>query len=270
MRVIELSNHPGDMLHDLSLRQYAGQRRAQAQYEDALIQHQARVQTIRVQRDRARQNHHWLTWLRLIFAVWTQRKPPKPAGPQRNDTDTEEKIRAGIAGEQLVATELGRALDDDWTLLRGYRNRRGEIDHLLLGPKGLFAIEVKNINATVSIDGDRWRADKYDNYGNLVEQREVADRKGRSPSEQLNEPAAELERFLHARGQRVTVQRVVVLAHKRSRIGPCRHPTVHVGTSTSYVLSLVHDSNQELDEQHRAEAERLIRRDHDFNERRRR
>ena len=272
MQVIELSNHPGDMLHDLAVRRHAGQRRAQARYEDALIQHQARVQTIRVQRDRARQNHQWLTWLRLIVAIWTERRhaPAKPAGPQGNDTDTEEKIRAGIAGEQLVAAELGRALDDDWTLLRGYRNRRGEIDHLLLGPKGLFAIEVKNINATVSIDGDRWRADKYDNYGNLVEQREVADRKGRSPSEQLNESAGELERFLHERGQRVTVQRVVILAHKRSRIGPCRHPTVHVGTSTSYVLSLVHDSAQALDERHRAEAERLIRRDHDFNERRRR
>ena len=103
---------------------------------------------------------------------------------------------AGIAGEQLVATELGRALDDDWTLLRGYRNRRGEIDQLLLGPRGLFAIEVKNLNATVHVDGDRWRADKYDNYGNLVEQRPVADRMGRSPSVQLNEPADDLERFL--------------------------------------------------------------------------
>ena len=191
MRVIELSNHPGDMLHDVSLRRHATQRRAQAQYEDALIQHQARVQVIRVQRARARQNHRWWTWLRLIVAVWTEQRHA-PAKPNRNagDTDTEEKIKAGIAGEQLVATELGRALNDDWTLLRGYRNRRGEIDHLLLGPKGLFAIEVKNINATVSIDGDRWQADKYDNYGNLVEQREVADRTGRSPSEQLNERPA--------------------------------------------------------------------------------
>jgi hypothetical protein len=100
------------------------------------------------------------------------------AGP----TDTEEILKAGIAGEELVAVELGRALDDNWTLLRGYRNRRGEIDHLLLGPQGLFAIEVKNLNATVHIDGDRWQADKYDNYGNLVEQRPIADRKGRSPT----------------------------------------------------------------------------------------
>ena len=178
---------------------------------------------------------------------------PASRTPNAGDTDTEEKIRAGIAGEQLVATELGRALDDDWTLLRGYRNRRGEIDHLLLGPKGLFAIEVKNINATVSIDGDRWRADKYDNYGNLVEQREVADRTGRSPSEQLNEPAGELERFLHERGQRVTVQRVVVLTHRRSRVGPRRHPTVHVGTSTDYVLSLVNEAKGTLDERQRAD-----------------
>jgi len=42
---------------------------------------------------------------------------------------------------------------------RAARPRRGEIDHLLLGPLGLFAIEVKSINATVHIDGDRWQAE---------------------------------------------------------------------------------------------------------------
>jgi len=271
MRVIELSNHPGDMLTDVTLRRQATQRRAQARYEDALIQHQARVQTIRVKRDRARANRRWWTWLRLAFAVRAeQRRAPGTPVPAADDTDTEEKIRAGIAGEQLVAAELGRALADDWTLLRGYRNRRGEIDHLLLGPGGLFAIEVKNINATVSVDGDRWRADKYDNYGNLVEQRLIADRRGRSPSEQLNDSAAELERFLHERGQRVTVERVVVLTHRRSRLGPSRHPTVHVGTSTDYVLSLARGSGGQLSPRQRAELERLIRRDHDFYDRRRR
>jgi hypothetical protein len=271
MRVIELSNHPGDMLADVSRRRHAADNRAQDQYEDALIRHQARVQTIRVQRDRARQQRQWWTWLRLTFAVWAeQRRAPAKPVPDTGDIDTEEKIRAGIAGEQLVATDLGRALADDWTLLRGYRNRRGEIDHLLLGPNGLFAIEVKNINATVYVDGDRWRADKYDNYGNLVEQRLIADRRGRSPSEQLNEPADELERFLHERGQQVAIQRVVVLTHRRSRLGPRHHPTVHAVTSTDDVLSLVRDSDGQLGERQRAEVQRLIRRDHDFHERRRR
>jgi Nuclease-related domain len=270
MQVIELSNHPGDMLTDASLRRVAAEKRALSGYEDALIQYRARVQTIRVKRDRARSQHRWWTWLRLSFGVWAEkRRVPRRPVLDPDPTDTEEKIRAGIAGEQLVAVELGRALDDDWMLLRGYRNRRGEIDHLLLGPRGLFAIEVKNINATVHIDGDRWRADKYDNYGNLVEQRPITDRKGRSPSEQLNEPATELARFLLDRGQQIPVQRVVVLTHRRSRLGQILNPTVMVGTSTGYLLSLVYDSGCELDQNQRAEIQRLIRRDHEFHDSRR-
>ena len=105
---------------------------------------------------------------------------------------------------------------------------------------------MKNLNATVHVDGDRWRADKYDNYGNLVEQRPIADAKGRSPSAQLNEPADDLERFLRERGHPVTVQRVVILAHRRSRIGTARNLTVRVGTSAGYLLTLINSpSGQE-------------------------
>jgi len=172
---------------------------------------------------------------------------------------------AGIAGEQLVATELGRALDDDWTLLRGYRNRRGEIDQLLIGPRGLFAIEVKNLNATVHVDGDRWRADKYDNYGNLVEQRPIADRVGRSPSVQLNEPADDLERFLAERAQPAEIGRVVILAHRRSGLGPVRNPTVAALTSPGDLLALIGNSVSHLDRDQRAAIAALIRRDHEFH-----
>ena len=63
---------------------------------------------------------------------------------------------AGIEGKQLVARGFGRVLNDEWTLIRGYRNRRGEIDHLLLGPRGLAAIEGKHRNALVHCDGDHW------------------------------------------------------------------------------------------------------------------
>jgi hypothetical protein len=271
VRVIELSNHPGDMLNDVARRRQAADSKARSRYEQALIQHQAKIQTARVKRDRARKQRQWWAWLRLAFGVWAQkRRAPRAPGPGTVPTDAEEKIRAGIAGEQLVATELGRALTDDWTLLRGYRNRRGEIDHLLLGPKGLFAIEVKNVNATVRVDGDSWQADKYDNYGNLVEQYRITDRKGRSPSEQLNESADELERFLHERGQQVQAQRVVVLTHRRSRLAAASHATVNVATSTGDLLSIAGGSAGNLDERQRTELQRLIQRDHDFHERTRR
>jgi len=270
MRVVELSNHPGDMLNDAARQRLAAEKRAFSVHEDALVRYRARVQGIRVKRDRARAQHRWWTWLRLTVRVWTEkRRVPGQPIPAAGHTDLEEKIRAGIAGEQLVAVELGRKLSDDWTLLHGYRNRRGEIDHLLLGPKGLFALEVKNVNATVHIDGDQWRADKYDNYGNLVEQRPIADRKGRSPSVQLNESADELERFLRERGQPVTIQRVVVLTHRRSRLGTCRNLTVLVGTSPGYVLTLLHESAG-LSGRQQADVQRLIRRDHEFHEKGRR
>jgi Nuclease-related domain len=250
MRVVELSNHPGDMLNDASRRRDAHGQRTLA---------------------RARAQHRWWPWLRLVVAVWThKRRVPRRPVLVAEPTDLEEKLRAGIAGEELIGAELGRALDDDWTLLRGYRNRRGEIDHVLVGPRGLFAIEVKNLNATVFVEGNRWRADKYDNYGNLVEQRPLADRKGRSPSVQLSEPARELERFLRERGQPVTVRRVVVLAHRRSKLGDVRRPTVLIGTSAGYVLGLIGASSDQLGERTRTDVQRLIRRDHEFHEKGRR
>jgi len=271
MRVVELSNHPGDMLNDAARRRQGAERRVLSVYQDELVRYRARVQAAQVSRDRARAGHHWWAWLRLSVAAWRDKRriprPPVPAAGHApyGSSDHEEKIRAGIASENLAAAEFGRHLDDSWTLFRGYRNRRGEIDHLLLGPRGLFAIEVKNLNATVHIDGDRWRADKYDRYGNLVEQRVIADRLGRSPSVQLNEPADELARFLAGRGHQVRVQRAVILAHARSRLGTVRNPAVLAGTSAGYALDLVEASASRLDREQCAAIADLIRRDHAFH-----
>ena len=271
MRVVELSNHPGDMLSDAARRRQGAERRALSVYDDELVRYRARVQAAKAKKDRARAGRRWWAWLRLSMTAWRVRRgiprPPVPAAGHApyGRSDLEEKIMAGIAGENLVAAELGRLLDDSWTLFRGYRNRRGEIDHLLLGPRGLFAIEVKNLNATVHIDGDRWRADKYDRYGNLVEQRVIADRLGRSPSVQLNEPAGELARFLARQGRPAVVQRAVILAHARSRLGTVRDPTVLAGTSAGYALDLVEASASRLDRDQRAAIADLIRRDHAFH-----
>ena len=52
----------------------------------------------------------------------------------------------------------------------------------------------------MSCDGDSWRFEKFDRFGNLVSRGTLADRGGRSPSVQLNEPADLLEQFLGSRG----------------------------------------------------------------------
>jgi hypothetical protein len=267
VRIVALSDHPGAMLQETSQRRLAGRERAQAQFQDAMAQHHLRVEEARRARDKARAQRRWWAWLRCVVALRRERRavpgPPAAAGA----SDREKILKAGIEGEDMVAAGLGGVLGDGWTLFRGYRNRRGEIDHLLLGPQGLVAIEGKHRNATVQCDGDDWRFVKYDRYGNAVERGPIADRRGRSPSVQLNEPASLLEGFLHSRGHPVSVQRVVLLTHPRSKVGTCSNLTVHVATSTDYVIGLLKGPPLEADQL--AQLEQLIVRDHRFHEARR-
>jgi hypothetical protein len=266
MRLIELSDHPSRMLRDIHQQRLADARRAQAEVAGAQAGHQSRLDQARAERDEAFARRRWWTWIRAVFAVWArQRRSPRRPAVVSGTTDREESIAAGIVGEQLVATELGQVLGDEWTLFHGYRNRRGEIDHLLLGPRGLIAIEVKYRNATVYIDGDEWRYDKFDHWGNRVEQGRIEDRTGRSPSVQLNEPANELERFLHTRGQPVSITRAVILNHPRSEIGRYRDLTVRVGTSTDYIVALANDSPAELPKSRRTQLAQLIEQDHRYH-----
>ena len=270
MRIIELSNHPGDQLRKIQQERRTAEEQARSGYQQALRRHGRSLAELRQRRDTARGQHRWWAWLRGAVAVGRARRAvPRPLRVTWRPSPQEESIKAGIEGEQQVAGRLGRVLSEEWTLLRGYRNRFGEIDHLLLGPRGLVAIESKHHSATVHCDGDNWWFDKYDRYGNHVGNGTLKDRGGRSPSQQLNEPAAALEDFLARRGQPVPVQRVVLLTHPRSRLGTRRHPTVSIVTSTDEVLSLLDSSSSLLDPPQLSRIESLIVRDHQFHQARR-
>ena len=271
MRTVLLSDHPADMLEQARIRANTQWQRAMAQYESELRRHTAEVRRAEEARDQASGRRRWLAWLRHALAARrVRRQTPAPPELVAVPTAEQSRLAAGIAGEQQVANELGRALGDDWVLMRGYRNKLGEIDHLLFGPGGLVAIEVKNINGTVHCEGDKWRVDKYDRYGNLVEQYDLVDggKRQRSPSVQLNEPADLLEDFLHSRGEDVDVLRVVLLTHPRSRIGACRRATVHIFTSTGDVIRLLRTVPQPLSEARLTRIGELVTGDHQYHSRR--
>ena len=180
------------------------------------------------------------------------------------------KLAAGIEGEQLVVNELATELGDEWVLFRGYKNRSGEIDHLLLGPQGLIAIEGKHRSATVSCRDDEWWYDKYDRWGNHVEQGWLKDRRGRSPSRQVNEPADALQDFLRSRGRDIAISRVVLLTHHRSAWGRTEESTVHLTRSAREVVErLIRPLPAGADRHALHELEQLIVRDHRFHATRR-
>lgn len=270
VRAIRLSDHPGTMLKEAQRRRSAADQDRQLAHTEALAAGRERAARARQARDQARAQHRWGAWLRGIFAVWRAgRQIAASRVVASQPTDEEERLAAGAAGERLVAEELARALDDHWTLLSGYRNRRGEIDHVVLGPRGLFAIEVKNQNATIDCHGDQWWSTKYDRYGNPVGPRQpMADRRGRSPSVQLNEPASQLADFLYSRGHPVAIRRIVVLTHPRALLRSRTRPTVDICTSVRQLRTLLNDPPVAIAAAQRAELERLIIRDHRFHERR--
>lgn len=271
MRVVELSNHPDAMLREARQHRAPGRAGRRSAAGAASARHQAQLTEARAHRDGARAARQWLAWVRGVLAVWrVHRSAPAHSATPGRRSDREAVLQAGVAGEQSAETALGRVFGDDWVMLRGYRNRAGEIDQLLLGPRGLVAIEVKHLNATVHCDDDHWRADKYDKYGNLVDQHPITDRGGRSPGRQLNEPADALEQLLHSRGHPVPIQRVVLLTHPRSRIGNCRNPDVHITTSAREIGQLARDSGIALDPVLAGAIEYLIVADHQRGEARRR
>src|ERR1700728_2277277 len=67
-------------------------------------------------------------------------------------------------------------------LRQARRSRGGEIDYLLIGPTGLFAIEVKYVNGAFRIPPEQWLYRRSDGYGNEVgDAILLADRGGRPP-----------------------------------------------------------------------------------------
>jgi hypothetical protein len=271
MRFVRLSDHPGDMLAEARRAREAAGGAAGERYRRELAAREARIAEARERRDKSRAERDFLSWLRWGLIAWWRRlarRPPRPAALA--PSHGEEAIKGGIKGEQEVADVLRGALSDAWTLIKGYRNRRGEIDYLLLGPGGMLAIEVKYVNGTFAVTRERWRYVRYDNYGNQVGAGLLQDARRRPPNVQLAEPLAALEQFLASRGHSVRMRPVVLLNHPKARVS---HLEPDVGaevlTSTARLRDLVRAAEAQLDAGKLAEIERLIVRDHHFHEDRR-
>ena len=195
---------------------------------------------------------------------------PKMSEP----SDQEEIWRAGEIGEQQTADAFGRVLNDNWVLLKGYKNSKGEIDQIFVGPGGVTAVEIKNYNGVIHIDGDSWtRHRRYVSAGNVAETvvEPVQDAGGRAPSRQLNEPASQLQKFLSARSNVKRINRAVILTHDNSQIGPVFNLTVDYVVTLNDIRRRDHhvfvfgDGRVSLDRESVDRVSGLIRQDHDFH-----
>lgn len=163
-------------------------------------------------------------WVKILFTAGPK---PVPAVAVSPISDAEHILQSGDAGQRLVIDRLAAQLDDRWIALSGYMNRRGEIDVVLIGPDGIACVEVKAMNAQLTIDGDYWVRRRIGRSGDVLDgPSAVVDKGGRSPSRQLNEPTEHLSQWLQRYGFGTTIQRWVVLAHANSTLADVRDLTV--------------------------------------------
>ncbi|MFR9728828.1 nuclease-related domain-containing protein [Saccharopolyspora sp. MS10] len=255
MRVEVLSDHPREVARQAE--QAAQQRRAS--------HHQALAEL----RERRAAVPWWRFWERFALARRLRTLRAESPVDEHEFEDEQAQQAAGIEAEDAAAEALSR-LSDDWILFRGYRNRRGEVDSLAVGPGGVWAIEVKNHSGRVHADGGSWRSEVFDRYGNHKEDRELTDRSGRSWGRQVTDVARALGDFLEQRGRKVPVRSALIVVNPRASLGTVRRTGLALVTvSTDELVRTLRQAPPALGPASVEEVARLVRRDHAFHERRR-
>jgi hypothetical protein len=132
-------------------------------------------------------------------------------------------FRGGWEGEKQVAKLLTNKLNDDYCILNGFylHGGVGDIDHIVLGPNGIFVLETKNWSGSISCSGDDWQRRGKRNFSG-------------SPSRQVKRNAAKIKQIIennqNLRSLDIWVEGIVVLTNN--------HATLHLNNPTVSILKL--------------------------------
>ncbi len=88
--------------------------------------------------------------------------------PRPGSREREAQQLMGFSGEQLVGQVLARELPQDFVLINGLKLPRGsgDIDHLVVGPSGVFMLETKTMAGQIECAPDgTWRRTRIGRAG---------------------------------------------------------------------------------------------------------
>lgn len=146
----------------------------------------------------------------LVFAtllIWIAIRLPEEA--DRRLQKRVDKARRGQEGEDRVLQVILQALDGSWKVFRNVRlpeRKAGDLDLVLVGPPGIWALEVKNLRGEFRNIGDTWEQ-------HLGRKWQVS---SSQPSQQARRNAGRLSAFLKADGITDYVNPAVVWANIES------------------------------------------------------
>jgi hypothetical protein len=129
----------------------------------------------------------------------------------------------GWEGEKQVAKLLTSTFNDDYYLINDLylHNGGGDIDHIVLGPNGVFVLETKNWSGNISCNGDEWSRVGKRNFS-------------ASPSRQVKRNAAKIKQVIdnspNLKPVGIWVEGIVVFTNK--------HANLHINNPTVQILKL--------------------------------
>lgn len=116
----------------------------------------------------------------------------------------------------------------------------GNIDHVFISERGVFAIEVKNCNTDVMVNGDNWGIHKSAGWAKI-----------KSISKATKAQALELSRFIErSTGQKIFVKPVIVFTGSGTVIGKSTVPILTPDTLKNFILEEKRSLDQKIVEEY--------------------
>jgi Flp pilus assembly protein TadG len=159
----------------------------------------------------------------ICTALWLtgqgRRRGSHDSRPKAGSAERKAQELMGMYGEQHVAEVLAGELPADYVLINGLKLPRGsgDVDHVVVGPNGVFLLETKTMAGRIVCESDgTWRRTRIG-------------RAGTPYAAYIGDPAAQVQRNIVAvreclrsrmprlfRGRPLWVQGMVVFAHPRT------------------------------------------------------
>lgn len=155
-----------------------------------------------------------------------------------------ESYAIGEEAENQAVDALRSLLHEPWVVFRSFRfpregkkGKSGDIDVILVGPGGIWAVEVKGYTRPIRIRGDRWQ------YRSRWGWREIS----KNPGRQARQNARRLKDYLDLKGVNVSwVQPVVLMAGSDVAVEDSETPVWRV-TDLPHVEDFWHRQKLDLD-----------------------
>jgi len=139
-------------------------------------------------------------------------------------------LSAGAKGESAVSRLLRHELGDDWYLIDDCLVKHAQIDHILVGPKGVFVIETKNYKGNVygAREDKRWTKTRHSRYKTFY-----------NPIKQSKTHSFKVAALLRTGGYGDFVSALVVFAGKPLELNVAAgdFPILRIGQLKDYLLS---------------------------------